>query len=198
MLYPAEVCSAGSDTPQDFVRRSITTPQDVVLRGIRPRRTSVCYKIHTSLLLFFGVWYPARLGSAGSDTPQDLVLRGLIPRRILFCGVSDPTGKLRPRRIKQKSFKSLPFSLKGLFSKIVWMYKIHYPRLIVSMLKESPIIKMIFCSAGHDTPQNHFRIRISRRIWNKKQNYFGAQIKGPYAVDSCKKPEAKNLMLLYL
>jgi hypothetical protein len=26
--------------------------QDVVLQGIRPRRTSVCYKIYTSLSLF--------------------------------------------------------------------------------------------------------------------------------------------------
>ncbi len=187
MWYPAEVCSAGSDTPQDFVRRSI-----------RPRRTSFCFKIHISLSLFCGVWYPGRLGSTGSDTSQDLVLRGLIPRRILFCGVSDPTGKLRPRRIKQKSFKSLPFSLKGLFWKIICMYKIHYPRLIVSMLKEPPILKMVFCSAGYDTPRNHFRIWISRWIRNRNQNYFGAWIKGPYGVDSWKKPEAKNLVLLYL
>ncbi len=86
----------------------------VVPRGVIPRRTSVCYKICTSLSLFSGVWNPARLGSAGSDTPQDLVLRGLIPRRILFCGVSDPTGKLRPRGIRW-SFESLPFSLKGHF-----------------------------------------------------------------------------------
>jgi hypothetical protein len=44
------------------------TPQDVVLRGIRPRRTSVRYKMYTTL--------PC---SAGSDTPQDLVPLGLIP-----------------------------------------------------------------------------------------------------------------------
>ncbi len=48
--YPAGLCSAGSDTPQDFVKR-----------GIRPRRTSVCYKMYTNLPLFCGVWYPARL-----------------------------------------------------------------------------------------------------------------------------------------
>jgi hypothetical protein len=79
-----------------------------------------------------------------SDTQQDLVLRGLIPRRILFCRVSDPTGKFRPRRIRQKSFESLPFSLKGHFLKIVCMYKLHYTRLTVSMLKEPPILKMFF------------------------------------------------------
>jgi hypothetical protein len=98
---------------------------------------------------------PARLGSTGSDTPQDLVLRGLIPRRILFCGVSGPTGKLRLRRIRQKIFKSLPFSLKGHFLKIVCMYKLHYPRLIISMLKEPPILKIVFCSAMYDTPRNY-------------------------------------------
>ncbi len=149
--------------------------ETVVLRGIRPRRTSICYKIYTSLSLFCRVWYPARLGSAGSNTPQDLVLRGLIPRRILFWGVSDPTGKLRPRRIRPKSFKSLPLSLKGHFSKIVCMYKLHYPRLIVSVLKESPILKMVFCSAGYDTPRNHFQIWISQQIQNQK--YFGALIR---------------------
>jgi hypothetical protein len=74
--YHAELCSVGSDTPQNFVRRSI-----------RPCR-----------MLFCGVSDPAEQDhaikyihlcpcSAGSDTPQDLVPRGLIPSRILFCGV---------------------------------------------------------------------------------------------------------------
>ncbi len=134
---PAGLCSA-----------EYQVKQDVVLQGIRPRRTSVCHKIYTSLSLFCRVSYPARLGSTGSDTPQDLVLWGLIPRRILFCRVSDPTGKLRPRRIRRKSFESLPFSSKGHFSKIVCMYKLHYPRLIVSMLKEPPILKIVFCYSG--------------------------------------------------
>ncbi len=134
-VIPHELCSAGSDTLQDFVRRSI-----------RPRRT-----------LFCGVSDPAEQASAikythlcrcsaGSDTLQDLVSQGLLPRRILFCGVwylagfvcgvSDPTGKLRPHRIRQKNFKSLPFSFKVHFSKIVCMYELHYPRLIVAMLKD--------------------------------------------------------------
>ncbi len=101
--------------------------------------------MYTTLRLFCGVWYPARLSSAGSDTPQGLVLRGLIPRRILFCGVSDPAGKLRPRRTWRKSFESLPFSLKGHCSKIVCIYKLHYPRHIVSMLKKSPLSDNFFC-----------------------------------------------------
>ncbi len=42
----------------------------------------------------------------------------------------------------------MPFSLKGHFSKIVYMYKLHYPRLIVSTLKEPPILKMFFVVRG--------------------------------------------------
>jgi hypothetical protein len=102
--------------------------------------------MYTTLPLFCRVWYPARLSSAGSDTPQGLVLQGQIPRRILFCGVSNPAGKLRPPRTRWKIFESLPFSLKGHFSKIVCMYKLHYPRHIGFMLKEPPIWKIcLFC-----------------------------------------------------
>jgi hypothetical protein len=127
---------------------------NVVPRGLIPRRTSVCYKMYTTLPLFCGVWYPARLSSAGCDTPQGLVLRGLIPRRILFCGLSDPAGKLRPRRTRQKSFESLPFSLKGHFSKIVCMNKLHYPRHIWSMLKEPLIWNFfVFCGVWYPAEQ---------------------------------------------
>ncbi len=155
-------------------------------------------RIYSYLKLHPGVWYPAELCSAGSDTPQDFARRSTRPRRTLFCGVSDPTGKLRPRRIRQKSFESLPFSLKGHFLKIICMYKLHYPRLTGSMLKEPHILKMVFCSAGYDTPRNHFRIRISWWIRNGNKKYVGARIRGPYGVDTWKKPEAKNFMLLYL
>ncbi len=37
------------------------------------------------------------------------------------------------------------------------MYKLHYPRLIVSMLKEPPISKMVLCSTRYETPRNHFK-----------------------------------------
>ncbi len=154
--------------------------------------------MYTTLPLFCRVWYPARLSSAGSDIPQGLVLRGLIPRRILFCGVSDPAGKLRPHRTRWKSFESLPFSLKGPFSKIGFMCKLHYPRHIGFMLKESPIWTNFLCSAGSDTPQNNFEIRIFPRIRTKIRKCFRVWIRGPYGVDSWKKPGAKNLVLLYL
>jgi hypothetical protein len=54
------------------------------------------------------------------------------------------------------------------------MHKLHYPGLKVFTGKEPPILKMIFCSAGYDTPLNHIRIGISRRIQNGYQKYFGA------------------------
>ncbi len=152
--------------------------------------------MYTTLPLFCGVWYPARLSSAGSDTPQGLVLWGLIPRRILFCGVLDPAGKLRPRRTRRKSFERLPFSLKGHFSNIVCMYKLHYPRHDPCL--KSPLSESFLCSAGSDTPQNNYEIRISPRIRTRIRKSCRVWIRGPYGVDSWKKPEAKNLVPLYL
>jgi hypothetical protein len=141
--------------------------------------------------LFCGVWYPARLSSAGSNTPQGLVLRGLIPRRILFYGVSDPADKLRPRRTRRKSFESLPFSLKEHFSKIVCMFKLNFPRHIGFMLKEPPIWNFFLCSAGSETPQNNFEIRISPRIRTRIRKCFRVWIRGPYGVDTWKNQEPK-------
>ncbi len=154
-------------------------------------------------MLFRGVWYPAELSfgpstglkrvsdpaeqvyaikctqlchcSTGSDTPQNLVLWGLIPRRIFFCGVSDPAGKLRPHRTRQKSFESLPFSLKGHFSKIVYMYKLHYPRHIGSMFKEPPIW-IFFGSEGSDTPQNNFEFEYRREFEPEFKNVSGYEL----------------------
>jgi hypothetical protein len=100
--------------------------------------------MYTTLPLFCGVWYPARLSSAGSDTPQGLVLRGLIPRRILFCGVSDPAGKLRPRRTRRKSFESLPFSLKGHFQKLSACINYTTQGISDPCLK-SPLSESFFC-----------------------------------------------------
>ncbi len=126
VCYPAGICSAGSDTPQNFLKW-----------GIRPHRMLFCRisdladqvsAIKCTQLCHCSAGFdtPARLSSVGFDTPQDLVLRGLIPRRILFGGVSDPAGRLRPRGTRQKCFESLSFSLKGHFSKIVCMHKLHY------------------------------------------------------------------------
>ncbi len=117
------------------VIRNTDTPQDFVKRGIRPRKTLFCGVSDPTEQVYAIKCTQIYHCSAGSDTPQDIVLRGLIPCRILFCGISDPTGKLRPRRTRRKCFKSLPFSLKKHFSKIVCIYKPNFPRHIKSMLK---------------------------------------------------------------
>jgi hypothetical protein len=74
------------------------------------------------------------------------------------------------------------------------MCKLHYPRHIGFMLKEPPTWKFCLCSAGSDTLQNNFEIRISPRI----RKCFRVWLRGSYGVDSWKKPGAKNLVLLYL
>ncbi len=151
------------------------------------------------------------------DTPQDFDLQGLIPRRTLLSGVSDPAGhcsagyqtpqvsdpagKLRPHRTRRKSFESLPFSLKGQFSRIGCMYKLYYPRQIGFMLKEPPIWTFFCVLRGVLIPRRttlKLEYLISPRIRTRIWKCFGVWIRGPYVVDSWKKPGAKNLVLLYL
>jgi hypothetical protein len=93
--YPTELCSAGSDTPQHFVRRSIR-PCRTFFCGVSDPAEQASYIKCTHLchcsagsdtqqdLVPWGliprrVWYPAGSCSAGSDTSQDLVLRGIRP-----------------------------------------------------------------------------------------------------------------------
>ncbi len=125
----------GFDTPQDFVKRGIYARRTLFCRVSDLAEQMSAIKCTQLCHCSAGSDTPTRLSCVGSDTPQDLVLRGLIPRSILICGVSDPVGKLRPRRTRQKGFASLPFSLKGHFSKIICMHKLHYPRPIGNMLK---------------------------------------------------------------
>ncbi len=188
--YPAGLCSAGSDTPQDFV-----------YWGIGPCRT-----------LFCGVSDPAEQVyaikctqlchcSADTDTPQNNVLRGLIPRRVLFCGVcgvSDPAGKLRPRRTRRKSFESLPFSLKGHFSKIGCMYKLHYPRHIEFILKEPPIWHFFCVPRGLIPRRTTLKFEYLREFEPEFGNVSGYELGAHIGSIHEKKPGAKNLVLLYL
>ncbi len=86
------------------------TPQNKILRGIRPRRTRSCgVSDPTELAKSCGVSDPAEQWQSwihfiadtcsaapekhpsGSDTPLNKVLRVIRPRRALFFGVSDPT-----------------------------------------------------------------------------------------------------------
>jgi hypothetical protein len=126
--------------------------------------------------MFCVVWNPTRLSSAGSDTLQGLVLPGLIPRRILFCGVSDPADKLRPRRTRRKSFESLPFSLKGHFSEIGYMYKLHYPRHIGFMLQEPPIWKYLLSSAGCRPRRTTLKFEYLREFEPEFENVLGYEL----------------------
>ncbi len=171
MWYPAELCSAGSDTPQDFVRQSTRSHRmlfcrvsDPIVQASAIKYTHLCYC------------------SEGSDTPQDLVLWGLIPRRILFCsvgyltrfcsaGYQTPLAKLRSHRIRRKSFESFPFSLKGHFSKIICLYKLHYSRVTGSMLKAPPIWKMLFCGVWHPA-EPLSNLNISANLKRKPKNIF--------------------------
>ncbi len=147
--------------------------------------------------------------SAESDTSQDLVLRGLILRKVFFCGVwypagfcfagvSDPVGKLRPRRTRRKSFESLPFSLKGHFSKIVCMYKLHYPRHIGSMLKEPPIWKICCVLRGLIPRRTTLKFEYLREFEPEFENVLGYEVGFHMGSIHEKKPGAKNLVLLYL
>jgi hypothetical protein len=67
----------------------------------------------------------------------------------------------------------LPFSLKRHLSKIVCMYKLHYPGHIGSMLKEPPILKIFFLFRGSDTLRNNFSIGITPRIQTRIRKCLG-------------------------
>jgi hypothetical protein len=125
--------------------------------------------MYTTLPLFCSYDTPARLSSLGSDTLQDLVLQGLIPCRLLFCGVSDPAGKLRPRGIRRKNFESLPLPLKGHFFKIVCMY----PRHLGSMLKVPTILKMFFDLRGLIPRGTTFKFENLREFGPEFKNVLG-------------------------
>ncbi len=57
---------------------------------------------------------------------------------------------------------------------------------------------MKFESALYPTALIHIQIRIYPRIQNRIRRYITVWIRGPYRVDSWKKPEVDNFVLLYL
>jgi hypothetical protein len=88
--------SAGSDTPQNKI-----------LRGIRPHRTKSCGVSDPAEQWQSCVHFIAYTCSTGSDTLQNNVLWGLIPCLTKSCGVSDPAeqspaGYQTPRNKIQK------------------------------------------------------------------------------------------------
>ncbi len=123
------------------------TPQNKILRGIRPHRTKSCRVSDPAEQWQSCVHFIADTFSVRSDTPQNNILRGLIPRLTKFCGVSKPA-------------------------------------------EQSP--------AGYQTPQNNIYIWIFLQIRNRIQKYSRVWIWGLCGVDSWKKPEVKNIVLLSL
>jgi hypothetical protein len=91
------------------------TPQNKILRGIRPRRTRSCGVSDPAELSLAGYQTPQNSGrivyiftaytcSAGSDTPQHNVFRGLIPLLTNSCGVSNPMEQHSKPNIYAKEF----------------------------------------------------------------------------------------------
>ncbi len=178
--YPAGSGSAGSDTLQDFVRQ-----------GIRPRRTLFCgvsgpaeqvsaINVHNSAIVlrgliprktkFLGVWYPAGSCSAGPDTPQAFVLRGI-----------RPCWQIKTPWKQTKEFWELAIAFKGtLFENCL-----------------PTILKMFFliCWVWYPVAQL-LNLKIYENS-DRNSKFFRVWITGPYGINSWKKPEFENLMLLY-
>ncbi len=128
-----------------YVTEPLNSPKysylNVVHRGLIPYKTLFCGVWYPARLKFQGIWYPA--GSCSAT--QNKILRGIRP----CWQIKTPWNQM-------KKFWELAILFKGTLFEIIWMYKLHYPRCIGSKLKEPPIWKMFFCSAGSDTPQSNF------------------------------------------
>ncbi len=108
---------AGSDTPQNKILRGIrpcrtrpcgvSDPPELGLAGIRPRRTMAELCTFYSIHLFCGVRYPAEQCPAGPDTPLNKVLQGIRPRGTKSCGVSNPMEQHLKTNISANSKKEL-------------------------------------------------------------------------------------------
>jgi hypothetical protein len=88
--------------PHRTLFHRVSNTAELCLSGIRPRRTSICYKMYTTLPLSCGVLYPARLSSMRSDTPQDFVLPGI-----------RPSWQIKTPENQTKMFWELAFLFKG-------------------------------------------------------------------------------------
>jgi hypothetical protein len=62
------------------------------------------------------------------------------------------------------------------------MYKLHYPRLVVSMLKEPPILKWIFVLRGMIPRGTTFKFEYLGEFEKEIKKNWG--MRGPYEVDS--------------
>jgi hypothetical protein len=105
-LIPRRKKSCGVSDPAEQDPAGYRTPQNYVLRGIRPRRTMADLCTFYSIHLFCGVCYPAEQCLAGSDTPLNKVLRGIRPRETKSCGVSNPAEQHSKTNISANSKKN--------------------------------------------------------------------------------------------
>ncbi len=125
-LIPHRTKSCGVSDPAEQDPAGYQTPQNLVLRGIRPCRTMAELCTFYSIHLFCGVWYPAEQWSAGSDAPLNKVLRGIRPRgttfnneyffkfekefkNILGCKFVDYMGSIRGKNQRSKISCYCPF-----------------------------------------------------------------------------------------
>ncbi len=88
-LIPCRTKSCRISDPAEQDPAGYQTPQNSVLRGIRPRRTMAELCTFYSRDLFCEVWYPAVQHPVGSDTPLNKVQRGFRPCGTKSCGVSN-------------------------------------------------------------------------------------------------------------
>jgi hypothetical protein len=78
------------------------------------------------------------------------------------------------------------------------MYKLHYPRLIVSMLKEPNISKMVFVLRGMIPRGTTFKFKFLGEFEIEIKNILEHESGTHMGLIHEKKIEAKNLVLLYL
>jgi hypothetical protein len=118
-LIPRRTKSCGVSDPTEKNPAGYKTPQNEVLRSIRPCRTmtEMC-KFH-SRRMFCGGRYTAEQRPAGPDTPSNKTLRGIRPRGTKFCKVSNPREQLLKANIYANSKKKSKIFL-GVNSRTNW------------------------------------------------------------------------------
>ncbi len=103
--------------------------------------------------------------SAGSDTPQNFVLWGI-----------RPSWQIKTPQNQTKKFWELAILFKGHFSKIGCMYKLHYPRHIGFMLKESPIWKFFCVPRGLIPRRTTLKLEYFRDFEPEFENVSGYEL----------------------
>jgi hypothetical protein len=81
----------------------VLDPQNIILRGIRPRGTKSCWVSDPAEHRQSCVHFMADACSAGYDTLQNNVLRGLIPQLTKSCRVSNHGKQLQNMNISANS-----------------------------------------------------------------------------------------------